>query len=82
VQEFQPTWSPDGRRIAFFRFEQPAVQTGPFDLKGDIDALGRPRFKAAMDSPLFEYEPSWGPRATTTNAEQSTTGANVITVRG
>jgi hypothetical protein len=57
----------------------------PLRLEGDIWTMrwdGQDR-KAAVDSRLFEYEPSWGPAAaTTTNAEQSTTRANVITVRG
>lgn len=60
VQNFNPAWSPDGRRIVFVRFSfdpNAAIQ-----VRGDIwtmrwDGSGKQPFST---SPLFEFRPAWG----------------------
>jgi hypothetical protein len=59
-QHFNPSWSPDGRQIAFVRFS--FVDPGP--AVGDIwrmDWNGRHQ-RAVSTSPLFEFRPAWGAR--------------------
>ena len=61
VWSFNPSWSPNGHRIAYVRFK-PGRQTAV----GDIWTT-RPdgsRRRAVSKSPLFEYRPDWGPAPT------------------
>jgi Tol biopolymer transport system component len=58
-QSYNPSWSPNGRRIAYVR--QREVDSNTFI--GDIwttrpDGTHR---RAVSTSPLFEYRPDWGP---------------------
>jgi Tol biopolymer transport system component len=58
-QSFNPSWSPDGRRIAYVRFREGDRNTPPV---GDIwtaRANGTHR-RAVSTSPLFEFRPDWG----------------------
>jgi Tol biopolymer transport system component len=58
VQNFNPGWSPDGRRIVFVRFSSSASAPP----RGDIWSMrwnGEER-KPVSRSPLFEFRPSWG----------------------
>jgi len=60
-QSFNPSWSPNGRRIAYVRFRE-----GRNNFIGDIwttrpDGSHR---RAVSTSPLFEYRPDWGPAPT------------------
>ncbi len=58
---FNPNWSPDGRRIAFVRFS--FVDPGP--PVGDIWSMtwnGGDK-EPVSESPLFEFRPAWGPAA-------------------
>jgi Tol biopolymer transport system component len=60
VWSFNPSWSPDGRRIAYVRFRFGSKRHPPV---GDIWASradGTHR-RAVSTSPLFEYRPDWGP---------------------
>lgn len=58
VQNFNPSWSPNGRRIAYVRFR--SVVDGP--PHGDIWTMGsRGQGKRRVStSRLFEFRPSWG----------------------
>ncbi len=61
VANFNPSWSPNGRRIAYTRFVE-GDKHHPF--VGDIwtmDPNGRHK-RAVSTSPLFEYRPDWGRR--------------------
>lgn len=58
VANFNPTWSPRGRRIAYVRFEAVEGQSS----RGDIWAMrwnGRHK-RAVSSAPEFEFRPSWG----------------------
>jgi Tol biopolymer transport system component len=59
VWNFNPTWSPDGKRVAFVRFK--SVDSDPV-VHGDIwtirwDGTDRERVSHAK---LFDFRPSWG----------------------
>jgi Tol biopolymer transport system component len=59
VWNFNPTWSPNGRRVAFVRFK--SVRSDPV-VHGDIwtmrwDGTARERVSRAR---LFDFRPSWG----------------------
>lgn len=59
VQNFNPRWSPDGRRIAFVRFSFDPAAPPPH---GDIWTMswkGKDR-RPVSTSPLFEFSPAWG----------------------
>ncbi len=69
VANFNPTWSPHGRRIAFVRFRAVDGSTP----RGDIwtmrwDGTHKQVFAR---SPLFEFRPSWGvaPRSASTTQQ-------------
>jgi len=58
VHNFNPSWSPDGRRIAYVRFR--GFDDRP--PRGDIWTMGsrgHPKQRFSR-SPLFEFRPSWG----------------------
>jgi TolB protein len=58
VANFNPTWSPNGMRVAFVRFE--ALEGQP--PRGDIWTMrwnGKHK-RAVSRSPQFEFRPSWG----------------------
>lgn len=57
---FNPSWSPNGKRIAYTKFN--AGKDNKHCCVGDIYTMladGR-RHKAVSTSPLFEYRPDWG----------------------
>lgn len=57
VQNFNPSWSPNGRRIAYTRFrDRPCCVGDIWTARAD----GSHR-KAVSKSPRFEYRPDWGP---------------------
>ena len=58
LQHFNPTWSPDGREIAYVRFSY--VEPGP--ATGDIWRMtwnGKDK-RPVSASPRFEFRPAWG----------------------
>jgi Tol biopolymer transport system component len=57
---FNPTWSPDGKEIAYVKFSYVETDTAP--VHGDIwrmrwDGEGK---AGISHSPLFEFRPAWG----------------------
>jgi hypothetical protein len=57
IQSFNPSWSPNGRRIAYTRFkDHPCCLGDIWTTRPD----GSHR-RAVSKSPLFEYRPDWGP---------------------
>jgi TolB protein len=58
-QSFNPSWSPNGRRIAYVRFREGDRNTPPV---GDIWTAGADgtHRRAVSTSPLFEFRPDWG----------------------
>jgi Tol biopolymer transport system component len=58
VQNFNPDWSPDGRGIAFVRFE--TFPDAP--PAGDIVTMrwNGEKQRAVSTTPLFEFRPNWG----------------------
>jgi WD40-like Beta Propeller Repeat len=60
VASFNPSWSPNGRRIAYTRFkDRPCCLGDIWTMRPD----GSHR-RAVSKSPLFEYRPDWGPAPT------------------
>lgn len=60
IQAFNPSWSPNGRRIAYTRFvRHPCCAGDIWTTRPD----GSHR-RAVSKSPLFEYRPDWGPAPT------------------
>ena len=62
VENFNPTWSPDGRQIAYVTFSFDESADPP--VTGDIwrmrwDGTNK---KEVTSSPLFDFRPAWGPR--------------------
>ena len=60
VQSFNPSWAPNGRRIAYVRFKEGDRQTPPV---GDIWTVryGGDHRRPVSKSPRFEFRPDWGP---------------------
>ena len=60
VASFNPSWSPNGHRIAYTRFkDHPCCLGDIWTTRPD----GSHR-RAVSKSPLFEYRPDWGPAPT------------------
>ena len=59
VQSFNPSWSPNGRRIAYTRFKPGDRHTPSLGDIWTMRADGSHR-RAVSTSPLFEYRPDWG----------------------
>lgn len=57
VQSFNPSWSPNGRRVAYTLFKQHPCCVGDI---WTVRADGSHR-KPVSTSPLFEFRPDWGP---------------------
>ena len=60
VWSFNPSWSPNGRRIAYTRFVRHPCCAGDI-WTSRPDGSHR---RAVSKSPLFEYRPDWGPAPT------------------
>ena len=57
IQSFNPSWSPNGRRIAYTLFKDHPCCVGDI-WTARPDGSHR---RAVSTSPLFEYRPDWGP---------------------
>jgi Tol biopolymer transport system component len=57
VSSFNPSWSPNGRRIAYTRFKDHPCCLGDIWTSRPDGSHRKPVSK----SPLFEYRPDWGP---------------------
>ncbi len=60
VWSFNPSFSPNGRRIAYTRFVPGDKHTPSVGDIWTMDPNGRHK-RAVSTSPLFEYRPDWGP---------------------
>ncbi len=61
VQNFNPTWSPDGNQIAYVKFSYVATDTPP--VHGDIKRMdwdGQDKDPVSRSPILFDFRPAWG----------------------
>lgn len=60
VASFNPSWAPNGRRIAYARFKEGDRQTPPVGDIWTVRPNGSHR-RPVSKSPRFEFRPDWGP---------------------
>lgn len=61
VQNFNPTWSPDGKQIAYVKFSYVETDTPP--VHGDIWRMrwdGQGKAPVSRSPILFDFRPAWG----------------------